>query len=175
VTLAPNRSATLGGTSLPGAQTSSVPARPTFAGTWTPSDPARSDAFFDNGLGWIPAKGRLMIEQRPNRLTIATHVPDDILDRLLAIHKRWDLTVAYAINDQPGCRGGWGRGGDQCPSSWHGARLLLAQTQAGVRLITVWLSMDSDRLKKTSHTVIASDRQAPVKESTVEEWFDRAK
>lgn len=145
--------------------------RPTLAGVWTPSDPAKSSVFFDNGIGWIPGNGRLVIEQRSNRLTVTKHVPDDILDPLLAIHGYFYPTVIYRISERSGRSGGSGAGGDLAGSSWQGNRLVLTQTRAGIRLITVSLSLDGDRLKHESHTVIAGEG----KESTVAEWFTKAK
>ena len=159
----------LGTTAVPLGQAASEARRPTFAGAWTPSDPARSDVLFNNGLGWIPGTGRLVIEQRPNRLTVTKHVPDDKLDPLLAIHGRWDLTVAYPIIESRGRSGGFGAGGDG--SSWRGDRLVLTQSRAGSRLSTVSLSLDGDRLKLETHVVIAGES----KESTVPEWFSRTR
>ena len=158
--------------SLIAAQQAPAPAsppaqRPNFAGTWVPAEPERSDVYFKNGVSWIPGTGRLVIEQRPNRLTVTAHIPDDILDRWLASIGQHYPTVMYRIVEPSG-RGGFGAGGD-LTGSWQDGRLFLHRTQAGSRLLTTFVSLDGDRLKIDRHTAIAG------KESTLSEWFVRSK
>ena len=151
------------------AQTVPETRRPTFAGVWTPSEPARSEVFFNNGIGWIPGDGRLVIEQTSNRLTVTKSLPDAKLDRLLAFQQEFDVTVAYRISDPRAPAGG--SAGNPYSSSWQGDRLVLVQRQAGIRLITVSLSLDGERLKRETHVVITGEK----KESTTVEWFERVK
>ena len=143
--------------------------RPNFAGSWEPADQSRSSTLFSVGIGRVPANGRVVIEQRANRLTVTKSVPDDVLDRLLQVQGQFYPTVMYPIIESRGDVG-VGALGD-LRASWQGERLVLNRSQAGIRLITVSLSMDGDRLKKDAHTAIASEQ----KESTVSEWFVRAK
>lgn len=142
-------------------------ARPDFSGTWEPADPKRTSVFFDNGMSWVPGNGKVIIDHRPTRLTVTMQIPDEMLDRLMAIHPAWHVGVVYGIREFRG-RGGFGAAGD-LTSPWQGDRLKLSETQAGLRLITVWLSRDGERLKKETHTRIEG------KESTVPEWFVKAK
>jgi hypothetical protein len=145
--------------------------RPIFAGTWAPSEPARSDTLFDAGIGFVPGNGRLIIEQRPDRLTVTKQIPDDKLNPLLEIQGQFILTVAYRILEQPrGRTGGFGAAGDQRPSSWKGDRLVLVESRPDIRTITISFSLDGDRLRHETHVVVG-----PGQESTVTEWFNRVK
>jgi hypothetical protein len=161
----------IGGAAAPLAQTGAETRRPAFAGAWRPSDPARSEMFFDVGLGWVPGDGRLVVEQTSNRLTVTKHIPDAKLDRLLAVHREFYTTVIYRIEDPGGRLGGAGASGQAAGSSWQGDRLMVIQRQTGIRQITVSLSMDGERLKMDTHVVIAAEN----KESTTSEWFERIK
>ena len=157
----------IGGAGAPLDQAVAESRRPTFAGTWTPSEPARSEEFFDVGLGWIPGDGRLIIEQAPNRLTVTKSLPDAKLDRLLGFARReFVATVIYWI-DAPS-RGGAGASGI-VGSSWRGDQLILTQKQAGNRLTTESLSLDGDRLKLETLIHISGES----KDTTKAEWFSR--
>ena len=162
----------IGGASAPIAQTADTK-RPTFAGTWQPSDPEKSETLFDIGIGWVPGEGRVVIEQARNRLTVTLIIPDDKLDRLLAIQREFYTTVVYRIDDPIGRRGGGaggaGANGQPADSSWQGDRLVLVQRQVGGRSITVSISLDGDRLKLDSHAVVGG------KGHTNSQWFDRIK
>ena len=94
-----------------GAQSPAAPQRPSFAGTWEPSEPAKSDRLFDVGLAVIPGQGRLMIEQRSDRLTVRITMPDDRLDPILGIKGRFYETIVYRTPTAPGRSGGYGAGG----------------------------------------------------------------
>lgn len=142
-------------------QMPSPAAPPNFAGTWVPAEPARSNVLFNNGLGWVSGNGSIVIEQRTNRLSVTRYVPDNILDSLLLIHGQFFPTVIYRIVEPRGRSGGSGAGGDQRGSSWQGERLVLTQSRSGVRLITVSLSLDGERLKLETHTVIAGEGHPP--------------
>ena len=127
---------------------------------------------FNNGMGWVPGDGRLVIEQTPNRLTVTKHIPDSKLDRLLALHRRFDRTVVYKIIEPRGRAGGAGAGPENISvPSWRADRLALWQTQNGPRMSTLWLSLDGDRLKFETHVVIAGEN----KESRTPEWFERVR
>jgi hypothetical protein len=155
----------VGGASWPLDQTASESARRTLAGTWSPSDPARTEAFFDVGIGWIPGDGRLVIEQTPNRLTVTRSIPDAKLDRLLDSQRReFIATVIYWI-DAP-ARGGAGANGMN-GSSWRGDQLILTQKQSGGRRITEALALDGDRLRLDIQIT------AENKDTTRSEWFNR--
>ena len=149
-------------------------ARPSFAGTWKPAEPAKSSVFFDNGIGWIPGDGRLVIEQSPTRLTITVHVPDAKLDPLLTIHGEFHQTVIYRITEPQGRSGGSGAAGDLRFSSWQDNRLVVKRSRTESRTFTVYLSLEGDRLRKETHTVVTIDPK-DKKESTVTEWFERIK
>ena len=162
----------VGGMHVPLAQTSGEPQRPTFAGTWKPSDPAKSESLFNVGIGWVPGDGRVVIEQTTNRLTVRLVIPDDKLDRLLSIQREFYTTVIYRIDDpvgRVGGAGGAGANGQAAGSSWQGDRLVLVQRQAGIRSITVAVSLDGDRLKLDSTAVVEG------KAHTNSQWFDRIK
>jgi len=159
--------------SLPSLQQKTVAVtRPNFAGSWEPADRARSTTLFSVGIGWVPANGRIVIEQRANRLTVTKSVPDDVLDPLLQLHGEFYPTVMYPIFEREpgGAPVAFGAAGD-LRASWQGDRLVLSRSQAGIRLITISLSLDGDRLRKDSHTVITTEQ----KESTVQEWFVKTK
>jgi hypothetical protein len=143
--------------------------RPTFAGTWAPSDPAKSDELFDSGLGWVPGNGRLIIEQRPDRLTVTKRLPDDRIDPFLDINGQFSMTVVYRIVEPRGRSGGFGAAGDQRPTSWQGGRLVLLE-RWGTRPYTLALSLDGDRLKLETYELVS---QAP--RNDVAEWFTRVK
>jgi hypothetical protein len=167
----------IAGASIPLPQANATTKRPTFAGTWRPSDPPRSDRFFEVGLGLVPGDGRVVIEQSSNRLTLTKNIPDATLDRLLAIQREFYTTTVYRIDEapipgsRPGGAGASGLTAGASPSSWQGDRLVFIQRQLDSRKITASLSLDGDRLKLESHTVILREKT----ESTVSEWFDRIK
>lgn len=156
--------------SRPIEQTQQAAPRPDLGGTWQPAEPARSNVLFNNGLGWVPGNGRIVIEQRPTRLTLTKYVPDDILEPLLSIRGQFNQAVIYRIVEPRGRSGGTGAGGD-AGSSWQGDRLVLTQSRSGSRLISVSLSLEAARLKVETHTVIAGEG----KQSTMTEWFSREK
>jgi hypothetical protein len=161
----------IGGVSATLAQTGAETRRPAFAGAWKPSDPARSERLFSVGIGWVPGDGSIVIEQTSNRLTITKNLPEARLDRVLEFQRQFYPTVIYRIDDPRGRVGGAGATGQAAGSSWQGDRLVLTQTQAGGRHITVSVLLDSDRLKVDSHVVIVAEG----KESTTSEWFERIK
>jgi hypothetical protein len=143
--------------------------RPSFAGVWKPSDPAKADTFFSVGITWVPGDGRIAIEQSSNRLTVTMTIPDAILDKLLSIQKQYYPTIIYRI-DEPSGRGGFGSAGD-LSGSWQGDRLvIMRRTTANVRGTTSLL-MDGDRLKKENYSAVIGEN----KETTTSEWFDRIK
>jgi len=93
-------------------------------------------------------------------------LPDAVLDRYLTTIREFATTVIYRI-DEPTGRGGFGAGGDQT-GSWQGDSLVVS-TRRGV---TVSLSLDGDRLKRSRRQKAPGDNQ----ETTLEpEWFDRVK
>jgi hypothetical protein len=142
---------------------------PNFTGSWAPSDPARSDVLFDNGLGWVPGSGRLIIEQRPDRLTVTREMPDNKMDPLLSINGQVNLTVAYRIFQPRGRSGGAGAGGSYAQgSSWQGASLVLSDSGANDRSFTTTYSLDGERLKLERRTVVSDTRQ-----NNTAEWFTR--
>ena len=156
---------------VPLAQVPSPLPRPSFAGTWTPSEPARNDVLFDNGLGWVPGNGRLIIEQRPDRLTVTREIPDAKLDPLLSINGQVSLTVAYRIIESQGRFGGAAAVGayGQKPS-WQGASLVLWDDGCCGKGFTVTYSLDGDRLKVARRTVVSDTR-----ENNTAEWFTKVK
>jgi len=156
-------------TQVPAPQASATSPRPSFAGVWAPVEPARADAYFDNGLSMVPGGGRLVIEQRPDRLTVTGEIPDDILDRLLTIQKKHRPTTIYRIVSATGRSGGAGASGVQDNSSWQGDRLVFWETTP-TRSYSLAFSLDGDRLKLEMHSVVG-----PGKESTLALLFSRVK
>jgi hypothetical protein len=145
--------------------------RPSFAGAWKPSDPEHSERLFAVGIGWVPGDGRIVIEQTANRLAVTKHLPEATLDRVLAFQREYYPTVIHRIDEPRGRAGGAGASGQAAGSSWQGERLVLTQRQAGIRHITVLLSLDGDRLKVDNQVVIVGEG----KQSTTPEWFERIK
>jgi len=143
---------------------------PSFAGTWTPSEPARTDVLFSNGLGWIPGNGQLIIEQRPDRFTLTKEVPDDKLDPILDVNGQYFKTVVYRIIVPAGRRGGFGAAGDQRPSSWQGDRLVFQDSRSGGRPLSMTFSLDGERLKLETHSAVGGGR-----ENNIAEWFTRVR
>jgi hypothetical protein len=143
---------------------------PTFSGTWAPSEPARSDQLFNVGLGSVPGEGRLILEQRVDRLTMTKEVPDEKLDPLLDINGQYYTTVVYRIVLPRGRSGGFGAAGDQRASSWQGDRLVLQDSRSSIKPFTMTFSLDGDRLKLETHVVVSQGR-----ESNVVEWFTKVK
>jgi hypothetical protein len=143
---------------------------PTFAGTWAPSDPERSDRFFAVGLTAIPGDGQLTIEQGPDRLTLSITMPDEKLDPLLNVTGRFYRTIVYRVPGERVRLGGFGAGGPQFPAGphWLGDQLVLPDVRPAARPITAILSIDGERLKMETHVELRDGRT-----NTVTEWFTR--
>lgn len=144
--------------------------RPSFAGTWTPSDPERTDVLFKNGLGWIPSDGRLVIEQRSDRFTLTKEVPDEKLDPILDINGQYIKTMVFRIVVPRGRAGGAGAAGDQRPSSWQGDRLTFHDSPPGGRPFTMTFSLEGERLKLETRAVMS-----PGRENNIVNWFTKVK
>jgi hypothetical protein len=164
--------ALLGGASVLAQVPPAAPPHPMFAGIWTPSEPARSDQLFSVGLTAIPGSGRLMIEQRADRLTVTITMPDDKLDPLLSINGPFYQTIVYRLFEPRGRSGGAGAGGLQPPSvpTWLGNQLVIPNPRPAARPATTTYSLDGDRLKLETR-VEARTAQA----TTVTEWFTRVR
>jgi hypothetical protein len=155
----------------PAAQELPPSQRPSFAGTWAPSDPKWSEVLFVNGMSSVASvsgQGRLIIEQRPDRLTITKQLPDDKLDIMLNFIGRYDTTTVYRIEMSPGRSGGFGAAGDP-RAGWRADRLVF-EIRGAAKPQTVAFSMDGERLKVETHVVVS-----PGKENNTPEWFTRVK
>jgi hypothetical protein len=131
----------------PLAQTPSPTAHPSFAGTWAPSIPSDSDRLFDVGLTMISGQGRLIIEQRANRLTVTMTIPDDKLEPLLAINGPFYPTAIYYLSDTR--TGGYGAGGapQLTQPTWLGNQLVIPNPWPMLkRPTTQTYSLDGDHL-----------------------------
>ncbi len=136
-----------------------------------PAEPGRSEVLFSNGVSWVAGvsgQGRLIIEQRPDRLTLTKQLPDNTLDMMLNFKGRFDTTTVYRIVVAQGRSGGFGAGGDT-RASWQGDRLVLPILGAA-RPTTVAFSLDGERLKVEMHNVVS-----PGKENNTPEWFIKVK
>jgi len=145
--------------------------RPSFAGTWVPADPSRSEVLFNNGISavaGVSGQGRLVVEQRPDRLTLTRQLSDDALNMMLNFKGSFDTTTVYRIVLPQSGNGGLGAGGDT-RSSWQGDRLVL-QIVGAAKPTTVTFSLDGERLKVESHVVVS-----PGKENNTAELFTRVK
>jgi hypothetical protein len=167
--------AAISGASLaPIPQTPPAAPRPSFAGTWAPADPARSDQLFAVGLTPIPGRAQLIIEQRgTNRLTVTIKIPDEVLDQFNPkLFARVYTTIMYNLFEPEGRSGGAGAGGVPPPTlpTWMGDRLVIPDPRPSERRMTTTYSMDGDRLKLETHVEIARDRI-----NTVTEWFKKDK
>ena len=143
---------------------------PSFAGTWAPSNPERSALLFKNGMSFVAGvsgKGRLVIEQRPDRLILTKQLPDDALDMMLKLLGRYDTTTVYRIVTPQGRSGGFGAAGDT-RSSWQADRLVFYITDSAKGLAAAF-SMDGEQLKVEEHTVVKGNK------NTSSEWFTRVK
>jgi hypothetical protein len=151
-------------------QTPATAPLPTFAGTWTPSDPDRSDQLFAVGLTAIPGDGQLTIEQRPDRLTLSMAMPDEKLDPILGVNGRFYPTIIYRIPNERFRLGGFGASGPQFPAGphWLGDQLVIPGVRPGARPITAVLSIDGERLKMETQVEVREGRT-----NTVTEWFTR--
>jgi len=161
----------IGATHGAAAQGVSSTQRPSFAGTWAPSEPGRSEVLFSNGLSAVAGvggQGRLLIEQRPDRLILTRQLSDDTLDTMLNFKGRFDTTTVYRIVVPQVGRGGLGAGGDTS-ASWQGDRLILPMLGAA-QPTTVAFSLEEGRLKVDMHKVLG-----PGKENNTPEWFTKAK
>jgi hypothetical protein len=145
---------------------------PTLAGTWQPSDPARSDELFAVGLTAIPGSGRVTIEQRPDRLTVTISIPDDKLDPILRVSGRFYPAIIYRISETAGRFGGAGAGGPHPPAmpTWFGEKLVIPDARPGARPITMTYSIDGSRLKVETRVDLDGTRA-----NTVTEWFTRVR
>ena len=154
------------------AQSPATPQRPSFAGTWEPTEPEKSDRLFDVGLTTIPGRGQLTIEQRADRFTVRITMPDDRLDPILSIKGRFYETIVYRTPTAPGRSGGYGAGGPATPVgvTWVGDQLVIPNARPDGRPGKTTYSMDGDRLKVETLGQVTSDRA-----STVTEWFTRVK
>jgi hypothetical protein len=154
------------------AQVPTAALHPTFAGTWAPSDPERSDELFALGLTAIPGRGRLTVEQRVDRLTVTITMPDDKLDPILSINGRFYATIVYRLSETPGRSGGAGAGGPQTPAgpTWFGDRLVVPDARPAARPITMTYSLDGDRLKLETRVDVSAAHA-----NTVTEWFTRVR
>ena len=154
------------------AQQPSTPQRPSFAGTWAPADPARSDELFAVGLSPIPGRSRLIIEQRgTNRLTVTIAIPDEVIDAFNPkFFARRYATIIYHLFEPEGRAGGAGAGGVPQPTlpTWIGDRLVIPDPRPSARPMTTTYSMDGDRLKLETRVEIAGDRV-----NIVTEWFKK--
>jgi hypothetical protein len=145
--------------------------QPSFAGTWVPADPRRSEVLFNNGISsmaGVSGQGRLVIEQRPDRLTLTKQLSDATLEMMLNFTGHFETTTIYRIVMPQGGSGGLGAGGDT-RSSWQGDRLVF-QIKGAAHPTTVAFSLDGDRLKVETHVVVS-----PGKENNTAEWFTKAR
>jgi len=135
-----------------------------------PAEPARSEVLFSNGLSLaeVGGQGRLVIEQRADRLILTRQLSDDALDKMLNFKGRFDTTTVYRIVVPQAGRGGFGAGGDTS-ASWQGDRLVLPILGAA-HPTTVTFSLDGERLKVEMHNVVSSG-----KENNTPEWFTKVK
>jgi len=154
------------------AQIPAVAPQPTLAGTWAPSEPARSDQLFAVGLTPLPGRGRLTIEQRPDRLAVTITMPDDMLDPLLDVSGRFYATIIYRTTQ--GRSGGSGAGGAQQLSTptWFGDRLVIPNARPSARPITTTTtySLEGDRLKSETRVEVSAGHA-----NTITEWFTRVR
>jgi len=145
--------------------------RPSFAGTWVPADPNRSEVLFSSGISsvaGVSGQGRLVVEQRPDRLILTRQLSDDALNMMLNFKGSFDTTTVYRIVVPQSGDGGLGAGGDT-RSSWQGDRLVL-QILGAPKPTTVTFSLDGERLKLESRVVVG-----PGKENNTVELFTRLK
>jgi hypothetical protein len=143
---------------------------PTFAGIWTPSDPARSDKAWSVGISRIPGRARLTIEQRPDRLTLTISMPDDLLSSMLRLVPFYPTVVLHLSDVQRS--GGYGAGGPPPLSgpTWVGDQLTVPALWPGDKdSTTTTYSLDGDRLKVETRTVVNAAHT-----NHLEEWFNRS-
>ena len=143
--------------------------RPSFAGTWVPADPNRSEVLFNNGtsaVAGVSGQGRLLIEQRADRLTLTRQLSDDASSMMLNFKGSFDTTTVYRIVLPQSGNGGLGAGGDT-RSSWQEDRLVL-QIVGAAKPTTVTFSLDGERLRVETHVVVS-----PGKENNQAELFTR--
>ena len=143
---------------------------PSFSGTWVPSEPAKSDRWFDVGMTVVPGRGRLSIEQTGTRFVVTVSVPDDKLDPILDINGRFYTSIIFRLIEPRGRAGGYGAGGPQpTQSSWQGDRLVIRNPWPSQRPHTMTFSMDGDRLKVETHTDVGT------RSSDITEWYSKLK
>jgi hypothetical protein len=158
------------------AQSATSTQHPTFAGTWTPSDPARSDQLFSVGLTSIPGDGGLKIDQTPDLLTVTTIVPESKLKvRMNLLNGPFTPTMVYLINRPAGRAGGSGAGGPAplAVPTWVADRLVIPHARPDTdrtKGLTLTYSFDGDKLKQDTHWDLVDGRS-----NTVTELFTRAK
>ncbi len=147
-------------------------AHPTFAGTWQPADPARSDELFGVGLTRIPGSGRLTLEQRSDRLTVTITMPDDVLDPLLDLSGPFFQTVVYRLPESRLPPGGFGAAGPPPlrHPTWVGDRLVVPNAWPSARPTTTTLSLDGDRLRLDTRVEVSRSMA-----NAVTQWFTRVK
>ena len=145
---------------------------PTFAGTWVPSDPGRSDTFFSVGLAVVPGRGQLTIEQRADRLALTITLPDENTDIFLRMNGQYYEKVVYRLPVGSMRSGGYGASGPPTRPGpiWDGDRLVLPAQQPSFRAVTTTFSLDGDRLNAETRVQIDATRA-----NTVPEWFTRVK
>ena len=160
----------LGTASVPRAQMPAAPRHPSFAGTWAPSDPDKSNQLFNVGLSSIPGSGRMTIEQRDDRFTVTIALPDDKLEAMLRLTGRYYPTTIYRVPPGSVRVGGTGAGGPPplTDPTWMDDKLVIPNARQSARPVTTTYALDGERLKVESQVEIGAGRS-----NTVTEWFTR--
>ena len=118
----------------------------------------------------LSGRGRLTIEQRPDRFTVTITMPDDDLTPVLRINGIFYTTIVYSISEMTGRSGGAGAGGPQSPSrpTWIGDKLVIPNARPAARASTTTYSLDGDRLKLETHVEMGDGRA-----NDVTQWFTK--
>jgi hypothetical protein len=150
-----------------------TPAQQLLAGTWIPDEPAKSTELFHFFGTDLPGDGRLILELKPGRLTVAIEMPDDEQDMIAHFLGRpYSVKTMFRITESPSGRsGGGGAGSPAIPeglATWIGDELVIPNPAFGIQR---WaFSFVDGHLKRE-----AIRGQTPDRVNKVTELFSRVK